>query len=136
MKFLVVENLDESDLFILGRHFVRNVDATIDLNDWQLRVNDPEGKHQKKPVKKVLIYQGKVPFFLDRKAGLKPNQAVVAAFSMRNLIIFSNKRQVCLVPNPNKKSSAILVRSYSLTQNGQWVSVLLTTQATSVTETT
>ena len=33
MSFLVVENLDESDQFILGRDFVRNFDVTIDLND-------------------------------------------------------------------------------------------------------
>ena len=31
MSFLVVENLDESDQFILGRDFVRNFDVTIDL---------------------------------------------------------------------------------------------------------
>ena len=33
MSILVVENLDESDQFILGRDFVRNFDVTIDLND-------------------------------------------------------------------------------------------------------
>ena len=33
MSFLVVENLDESDQFILGRDFVRNFDVMIDLND-------------------------------------------------------------------------------------------------------
>ena len=32
MNFLVVENLDESDQFILGRDFIRNFDVTIDLN--------------------------------------------------------------------------------------------------------
>ena len=30
MSFLVVENLDESDQFILGRDFIRNFDVTID----------------------------------------------------------------------------------------------------------
>ena len=34
MSFLVVENLDESDQFILERDFVRNFDVTIELNDW------------------------------------------------------------------------------------------------------
>ena len=33
MSFLVVENLDESDQFILGRNFMRNFDITIDLNE-------------------------------------------------------------------------------------------------------
>ena len=31
MSFLVVENLDDSDQFILGRDFVRNFDVMIDL---------------------------------------------------------------------------------------------------------
>ena len=40
---------------------------------------------------------------------------------------------LCLVPNPNSKSSAILARSFSLTQSGLCVSVLLNTEATTVT---
>ena len=74
-----------------------------------------------------------MPIFLDRKVRLKPNQAVVATFRMRNLKELSNDRQVCLVPNPNSKSSAILGRSFSLTQSGLCVSVLLNTEATTVT---
>ena len=45
MSFLVVENLDESDQFILGRDFVRNFDVTIDLNDGLIRIKDPERKY-------------------------------------------------------------------------------------------
>ena len=52
---------------------------------------------------------------------------------MRILNELSNDRQVCLVPNPNSRSSAILGRSLSFTQNGLCVSVLLNTQARSVT---
>ena len=74
-----------------------------------------------------------MPIFLDRKVRLKPNQAVVATFRMRNLNELSNDRQVCLVPNPNSKSSAILGGSFSLTQSGLCVSVLLNTEATTVT---
>ena len=103
MSFLVVENLDESDQFILGRVFVRNFDVTIDLNDGLIRIKDPERKYEKKPLNKILINQAKVPIFLDRKVRLKPNQAVVATFKMRNLNELSNDRQVCLVPNPNNK---------------------------------
>ena len=133
MSFLVVENLDESDQFILGRDSVRNFDVTIDLNDGLIRIKDPERKYEKRPLNKILINQAKVPIFLDRKVRLKPNQAVVATFRMRNLNELSNDRQVCLVPNPNTKSSASLGRSFSLTQSGLCVSVLLNTEATTVT---
>ena len=44
MNFLVVENLNESDQFILGRDFVRNFDVTIDLNDGLIRIKDNERK--------------------------------------------------------------------------------------------
>ena len=93
----MVENWDESDQFILGRDFVRNFDATIDLNDGLTRIKDPERKYEKKPLNKILIDQAKVPIFLDRKVRRKPNQAVVATFRIRNLNELSNDRQVCLV---------------------------------------
>ena len=73
MSFLVVENLDESDQFILGRDFVRNFDVTIDLNGGLIRIKEPERKYEKKPLNKILINQAKVPIFLDRKVRLKPN---------------------------------------------------------------
>ena len=130
MIFLVVENLDESDQFILGRYFVRNFDVTINLNDGLIRIKHPERKYEKKHLNKILINQAKVPIFLDRKVRLKSNQAVIATFRMRNLNELSNDRQVCLVPNPNSKSSAVLGRSFSLTQSGLCVSVLLNTEAT------
>ena len=44
MNFLVVENLNEADQFILGRDFVRNFDVTIDLNDGLIRIKDNERK--------------------------------------------------------------------------------------------
>ena len=44
MSFLVVENLDESDPFILGRDFIRNLDVTIDLNNANFRIQNPEKK--------------------------------------------------------------------------------------------
>ena len=47
----MVENLDESDQFILGRDFVRNFDVTIDLNDELIRIKDPEREYKKKPLK-------------------------------------------------------------------------------------
>ena len=133
MSFLVVENLDESDQFILGRDFVRNFDVTIDLNDGLIRIKDPERKYEKKLVNKILIDQAKVSIFLDKKVRLKPSQVLMAMLRMRNLNELSNNTQVCLVSNPNSKSSANSGRSFSLTQSGLCVSVLLITQATSVT---
>ena len=76
MSFLVVEKFGESDQVILGRDFVRNFDATIDLNDGLIRIKTPERKYKKKLLNKILINQAKVPIFLDRKVRLKPNQAV------------------------------------------------------------
>ena len=133
MSFLVIENLDESDQFILGRDFVRNFDVTIDLNDGLIIIQDPERKHEKKPINKILINRAKVPIFLDRKVRLKLHQAVIATFRVRNQNELSNIRQVCLVPNPNSESSDILGRSFSLTQSELCVSVLLNTEATLVT---
>ena len=49
---------------------------------------------------------------------------------MRNQNELSNNRQVCLVPNPNSKSSAVIGRSFSLIQSGLCASVLLNTEAT------
>ena len=115
----------ESVQFILGREFVQQFDLTVDVNDGLKRINDPERKYEKKFVHKIFINQAKEPIFLNRKLRLKPNPVVVATFKLRNLNELSNHTQVCLVPNPNSKSSAILGRSFSLTQNGLCVSVLL-----------
>ena len=52
---------------------------------------------------------------------------MVAIFRMRNLNSLSDSKQVCLVPNPNSQSLVILGRSFSVTQNGLCVSVLLNT---------
>ena len=132
MSFLVVKNLNESDQFILARDFVRNFDVTTDLNDGLIRIKDPE--YEKKPINKILSIQAKVPVFLDRKGRLRPQQAVIATFNMRNLNELSNDRKVCLVLNPNSKSSAILGRGFSLTQSELCVSVLLNIEAITVTQ--
>ena len=49
MSFLVVENLDEADQFILGRDFVRNFDVMIDLNNGLKRIRNPDRKYVKRP---------------------------------------------------------------------------------------
>ena len=125
MSFLVVENLDDADQFILGRDFVRNFDVMIDLDNRLIEIRNPDWKYVKKPIKRRLTDENKVTIFLDRKVNLQPGQAVVAIFRMRNLISLSYSKQVCLVPSPNSQSSVILGRSFSVTRNGLCVSVLL-----------
>ena len=44
MSFLVVENLDDADQFILGRDFVRNFDVMIDLSNGLIRIRNPDQK--------------------------------------------------------------------------------------------
>ena len=55
MSFLVLENLDDSDQFILGRDFVRNFDVMIDLNNGLLRIRKPDRKYVKKPNNRIII---------------------------------------------------------------------------------
>ena len=132
MSFLVVENLDDADQFILGRDFVRNFDVMIDLNNGLIRIRNPDRKYVKRPINRIITDENKVPIFLERKVKLQPGQGVVAIFRMRNLNSLSDSKQVCLVPNPNSQSSVILGRSFSVTRNGLCVSVLLNTLDTTV----
>ena len=129
MSFLVVENLDDSDRFILGRDFVRNFDMVIDLNNGLIRIRNPERMYVRKPINRIKADENKVTIFLDRKVKL---QAVVAIFRMRILNSLSDSKQVCLVPNPNSQSSVILCRSFSVTRNGLCARVLLNTLDTTV----
>ena len=132
MSFLVVENLDDADQFILGRDFVRNFDVMIDLNNGLIRIRNPDRKYVKKPINRIITDENKVPIFFDKKVKLQPGQAVVAIFRMRNLNSLSDSKQVCLVPNPNSQNSVILGRSFSVTRNGLCLSVLLNTLDTTV----
>ena len=70
-----MENLDESDHFILGREFVSNFDVTIYLDDGLIRIKDAERNYEKKFLNKILINQAKVSIFLNRKGRLKSSQA-------------------------------------------------------------
>ena len=80
MSSLVVENLDDSDQFNLGRDFVRNFDVMIDLNNGLIRIRNSDRQYAKRPVNRIITDQNKVPIFLDRKVKLQPGQAVVAIF--------------------------------------------------------
>ena len=66
MSFLVVENLDDSDQFILGREFFRNFDVMIDLNNGLRRIRNPDRKYVEKPINRIITDENKVPIFLDR----------------------------------------------------------------------
>ena len=59
----MVENLDESDQFILGRDFVRNFDVMIDLNNGLIRIRNPDRKDVKKPINRKITDENKVPIF-------------------------------------------------------------------------
>ena len=104
MSFLVVENLDNADQFILGREFFRNFHVMIDLNNGLIRIRNPDRNYVKKLVNRIITDENKVPNFLDRKVKLQLGQAVVAIFKLRNLNSLSDSKQVCLVPNPNSQS--------------------------------
>ena len=97
----VVDNSDDADQFILGRGFVRSFDVMIDLNNVLIQIRNPDRKYVKKPNNRIITDENKVPIFLDRKVKLKPGQAVVAIFRMRNLNSLSDSKQVCIVPNQN-----------------------------------
>ena len=114
----MVENLDDSDQFILGRDFVRNFDVMIDLNNGLIRIRNPDRKYVTRPISRIITDENKVPISLDRKVKLQPRQAVIAIFRMKNLNSLSDSKQVCLVTNPNSQSSVILGRSFSVTRNG------------------
>ena len=130
MSFLVVENLDDSDQFILGRVFVRNFNVMIDLNNGLIGIRNLNRKYVKRPIKRIITHEN--PISLDRKVELQSGQAVVAVFRLRNWNSLSDSKQFCRVPNPNSQSSKILGRSFSVTRNGLCVSVLLNTLDTTV----
>ena len=127
MSFLVVENLDESDQFILGRDFIRNFDVAIDLNNAMFRIRNPDRRYAIKPVNLIMANETKAPVFLSRRVRLKANEAASVSLRMKNYNELSDNKQVCVVPNPNSQSTAVLGRSFSITKSGLCVSVLLNT---------
>ena len=127
MSFLMVENLDESDQFILGRNFIRNFDVTIDISNAKFRIRNPERKYVIKPVNLIMANQNKAPVFLSRRVRLKANEAAIISLRMKNYNELNENKQVCIVPNPSSQSAAILGKSFSITKSGLCVSVLLNT---------
>ena len=66
MSFLVVENLDDLDQFILGRDFVRNFYVMIELNNRLIRIRNPDRKYVKRPINRKITDE-KVPNFWTEK---------------------------------------------------------------------
>ena len=67
----MVENLDESDQFILGRDFIRNFNVTIDLNNAMFRIRNSERKYVNKPVNLIMAKENEAPVFLSRRVRRK-----------------------------------------------------------------
>ena len=80
----MVENLDESDQFILGRDFIRTFDVTMDLNNAMFRIRNPERKYVIKPVNLIMANENKAPIYLKRRVRLKANEAAIVSLRMKN----------------------------------------------------
>ena len=97
MSFLVVENLDESDQFIVGRELIRNFDVTIDLNNAMFRIRNPDRKDVIKPVNLIMANENKAPVFLTRRVRLKANKAEIVSLRIKKYNELSDNKQVCIV---------------------------------------
>ena len=84
MSFLGVENLDDSDQFILGKDFIRNFDVTIDLNNAMFRIQNPDAKYVIKPVNLIMANKKKAPVILSRRVRLKANEAAIVGLRIKN----------------------------------------------------
>ena len=71
--------------------------------------------------------ENKAPVFLTRRVRLKANEAAIVSLRMKNFDELSDDKQVCIVPNPNSQSAAVLGSSFSITKSGLCVCVLLNT---------
>ena len=78
----MVENLDESDQFILGRDFIRNFDITIDLNYAMFRIRNSERKYVIKSVNLMMVNENKAPALLSRMVRFKANEAAIVSLPM------------------------------------------------------
>ena len=88
------------------------------------KIRNPERKHVIKPVNLIMANENKAPAFLSRRVRLKANEAAIVSLRMNNYNELSDNKQLCIVPNPNSQSAAILGRSFSITKSGLCVSVL------------
>ena len=92
-----------------------------DLNNAMFTIRNPERKYVIKPVS--FTTESKAPVFLSRMVRLKADDAAIVSLRMKNYNELSDNNQVCIVPDPNNQSTAILGRSISITKSGLCVSV-------------
>ena len=91
------------------------------------RIRNPDRRYAIKLVNLIMANENKAPVFLSRRVRLKANEAAIVSLRMKNYNELSDNKQVCIVPNPNSQSVAVLGRSFSITKSGLCVSVLLNT---------
>ena len=96
-----MENLDESDHFILGRDFIKSFDITIYRYNATFRIRHPERKCIIKPVIFMRANGNIAPVFLSRRGRLKANEAAIVSLRMKNYNELSENEQICVVLNPN-----------------------------------
>ena len=111
----------------LTNSFIRNFDVTIDLKNAMFKIRNPDRRYAIKPVNLIIAKENKAPVFLSRRVRLKANEAAIVSLRMKNYNELSDNKQVCIVPNPNSQSAAVLGRSFSITKSGFCVTVLLNT---------
>ena len=75
----------------------------------------------------IFAIENKVPVFLNKWVRFRANEAAIVILRMKNYNEVGDNKQVCIVPNPNSQSAAILGRSFSITKSGLCVSVLSNT---------
>ena len=88
-------------------------------------IRNPEKKYVIKPVNLMRANENKASVFLSRRVRLKANEAAIVILWMKSYIKLSDNKQVCIVPNPNSQSAAVLGRAFAITRSGLCVSVLL-----------
>ena len=122
-----MENLDESDQIVLGRHFNKTFDVTIDLKNAMFRIRNPERKYVIKPVNLMMAIENKALVFLSRRVRLKASEAAIVSVRMNIYNKLSDNKQVCIVPNSNSPSASVSGRLLSITKSGLCVTALLKT---------
>ena len=80
ISFLVMEDLNNSDQFILG---CDNCAVMIHFNIGLMMTRNPDRKYVKRPVKWMITDEKKIPILFYRKRKIQPGQAVIAFFSIK-----------------------------------------------------
>ena len=91
------------------------------------RIRNPERKYVNRPVNLIMKNENKATVFMSRRVRLKANEGAIASLWLKKYNELSDNNQVCIVPNPNSQSAAVLRRSFSITRSGLCVNVTLNT---------